>query len=91
MSKHVSNRLKELRKQAGMTQEELSKEIGVIRKTVSNWERGFSRISPEYAERLAKYFQVSVGYLLSVSNDKESSRSDLESWITYNTQKKGNE
>ncbi|HFH9307639.1 TPA: helix-turn-helix transcriptional regulator [Streptococcus agalactiae] len=91
MSKHVSNRLKELRKQAGITQEELSKEIGVIRKTVSNWERRFSRISPEYAERLAKYFQVSVGYLLSVSNDKESSRSDLESWITYNTQKKENE
>ncbi|WP_162011930.1 helix-turn-helix domain-containing protein [Streptococcus sp. S784/96/1] len=85
MTKPVSNRLKELRKQAGLTQEELSQKIGVIRKTVSNWERGFSRINPEYAEQLANYFQVSIGYLLGVSDDKQdsSSDSDLSYWITY--------
>lgn len=83
MNKPVSNRLKELRKQAELTQEELSQIIGVLRKTISNWERGFSRISPEYAEKLAKYFQVSIGYLLGMSNDKQDSSSDLAYWVAY--------
>ncbi|MGT2754112.1 helix-turn-helix transcriptional regulator [Streptococcus ovis] len=83
MTKPVSNRLKELRKQAGLTQEELSQKVGVIRKTVSNWERGFSRINPESAEQLAKYFQVSIGYLLGVSNDRKAASSDLSYWIAY--------
>nr|WP_228063767.1 MULTISPECIES: helix-turn-helix transcriptional regulator [unclassified Streptococcus] len=75
--------MKELRRQAGLTQEELSQKVGVIRKTVSNWERGFSRINPEYAEQLAKYFHVSIGYLLGVSNDKQDASSDLSYWIAY--------
>lgn len=83
MTKRGSDRLKELRKQAGLTQEELSQKIGVIRKTVSNWERGFTRISPYYAEQLANYFQVSIGYLLGVSDDKQGSSSDLSCWIAY--------
>ena len=83
MTKLVSNRLKELRKQAELTQEELSQKVGVIRKTVSNWERGFSRINPEHAKKLANYFQVSIGYLLGVSNDKQDSSSDLSYWIAY--------
>lgn len=58
-----------------------------MRKTISNWERGFSRISPAYAERLAKCFQVSIGYLLGVSDEKEDSNSDLENWLAYNAQK----
>lgn len=83
MTKRSPDRLKDLRKQAGLTQEELSQKIGVIRKTVSNWERGFTRISPDYAEQLANYFQVSIGYLLGVSDDKQGSNSDLSSWIAY--------
>lgn len=83
MTNPAPNRLKELRKQAGLTQEELSQKVEVIRKTVSNWERGFSRISPEHAEQLANYFQVSIGYLLGVSNDKQDSSSDLSYWIAY--------
>ena len=82
-------RLKELRKTGRHNPRRAFKGNWCDSKDCFKLGAGFSRISPEYAERLAKYFQVSVGYLLSVSNDKESSRSDLESWITYNTQKEG--
>lgn len=81
MTKQVPNRIKELRKQAGLSQQELSDQVGVIRKTISNWERGCNRVSPEHAESLAKYFNVSIGYLLGVSDSNHSTHSDLSQWV----------
>ena len=63
MTKPIQNRVKELRKQAGLTQQELADQLGVIRKTISNWERGTNRISPEHTENLARFFS-SVGWIL---------------------------
>lgn len=82
MTKPIQNRVKELRKQAGLTQQELADQLGVIRKTISNWERGTNRISPEHTENLARFFQVSVGYLLGVSSDRKVS-SDLGHYVAY--------
>ncbi|WP_178305699.1 helix-turn-helix domain-containing protein [Streptococcus ruminantium] len=83
----VPNRIKELRTQAGLTQQELASQLGVIRKTISNWERGANRISPEHTEHLAKLFKVSVSYLLGTSQDSTAPYSDLSHWVTYSTQK----
>ncbi|WP_449451884.1 helix-turn-helix transcriptional regulator, partial [Streptococcus suis] len=40
---HTAQRIKTLRKQAGLSQQELADNIGVLRETISNWERGASR------------------------------------------------
>lgn len=61
------NRLKELRKEKGLTQKNLSKEIGIPLRTIQNWENGESNIKPEKAELLAEYFNVQVPYLLGYS------------------------
>ena len=58
------NRLKELRKQKGLTQQELADEISVSKITVLRWENEERQIKPEKAQQLADYFGVSVGYLL---------------------------
>lgn len=58
------NRLKELRKEKGLTQKNLSKEIGIPLRTIQNWENGESNIKPEKAELLAEYFKVPISYLL---------------------------
>ena len=65
------NRLKELRKQKGLTQQELADEISVSKITVLRWENEERQIKPEKAQQLADYFGVSVGYLLGFSNDVE--------------------
>lgn len=62
------NRLKELRKEKGLTQKNLSKEIGIPLRTIQNWENGESNIKPERAEDLADYFDVNVSYLLGYSD-----------------------
>ncbi|WP_422803057.1 helix-turn-helix domain-containing protein [Streptococcus sp. FT1-106] len=58
------NRLKELRKEKGLTQKAFSKEINIPLRTLQNWENGESNIKPEKAETLAGYFGVPVEYLL---------------------------
>ncbi|MGV3005391.1 helix-turn-helix domain-containing protein [Streptococcus pluranimalium] len=73
------NRLKELRKEKGLTQAELAHEIGTTKLTVSNWENEKHVIKSDKAQALADHFGVSVGYLLGYSNDKKDPmRTSLE-------------
>ena len=65
------NRLKELRKQKGLTQQGLADEISVSKITVLRWENEERQIKPDKAQQLADFFGVSVGYLLGFSNDVE--------------------
>ena len=40
-------RIRQLRKEAGLTQEALGKKLGVIKQTVSSWENGISEPNSE--------------------------------------------
>lgn len=68
------NRLKELRKEKGLTQKAFSKEINIPLRTLQNWENGESNIKPEKAEMLADYFDVNVSYLLGYSDFREKNK-----------------
>lgn len=57
------NRLKELRKAKGLTQEELANEMGVTKLTISRWENEERQIKSDKAKQLADYFGVDLGYL----------------------------
>ena len=57
------NRLKQLRESRGITQAEFAELMGVSKRAVANWEKyGFS--SADKLEKLARYFDVSISYLL---------------------------
>lgn len=62
------NRLKELRKQKGLTQQELADEISVSKITILRWENEERQIKTEKVQQLADYFGVSAGYLLGYSD-----------------------
>ena len=73
------NRLKELRKQKKLTQQELANEISVSKITVLRWENEERQIKTDKAQQLADYFKVSVGYLLGYKTKAEySSFNDQE-------------
>lgn len=65
-------RLKELRKNAGLTQTQFANEIGAAQNTVSQWESGARRLDDETIKQIAAYFNVSVDYLLGLSDDKKN-------------------
>ena len=56
-------RLFDLRRQAGLSQEELANLVGVTRQAVQKWEAGTSRPDMDNLVSLAEYFNVSLDYL----------------------------
>ncbi|MFA9414034.1 MULTISPECIES: helix-turn-helix transcriptional regulator [unclassified Streptococcus] len=61
------NRLKELRAEKGLTQQELADIVDVTKLTIANWENEKHKVKSDKAQQLADYFEVSVGYLLGYS------------------------
>lgn len=70
MIKRTPNRIKILRQEVGLTQQELANHLGLNRQAISDWERGVTSISLKNAEKAGQFFQVSAGYVLGLTMDK---------------------
>ena len=66
-----SVKLKQLRKERGLLQKDISQIFNVSMGAVGNWESGNRIPDSETLSRIADYFQVSVDYLLGRSDDPE--------------------
>ena len=60
-----NEKLQELRKQRGLTQEELAKKLYVSRTAISKWESGRGYPNIDSLKAIAKFFSVTVDELLS--------------------------
>ena len=60
-----NEKLQELRRQKGLTQEELAEALWVSRTAVSKWESGRGYPSIDSLKQISKYFSVSIDALLS--------------------------
>lgn len=67
-----SERLKKLRKEAGLTQKELSENLNVAQPRILEWEKGKRNPNKRSLEKIASYFNVSVSYLLGETNVRSS-------------------
>lgn len=59
------NRLYDLRKRSGLSQEELADLVGVTRQAVQKWEAGTSRPDMDNLAALARYFNVTLDWLIT--------------------------
>lgn len=59
-----NERLKELREEQGLLQADLAKILSVSKSTVSGWEIGRNQPSYDMLIDVARYFDVSIDYLL---------------------------
>lgn len=64
------NRLRKLRQEKKLTQQELADIAEVSKRTYIYWENGESQIKPDKVEVLADYFGVTEGYLLGYTNNR---------------------
>lgn len=71
------NRLKELRKEKKLTQQELADELGIHFRTLHNWENEKADIKSDKAQQLADFFGVSVGYLLGFESNQDGCLGEL--------------
>ena len=61
----LHEKLQQLRKQSGLTQEELAEKLYVSRTAISKWESGRGYPSIDSLKALSKFFSVSIDTLLS--------------------------
>ena len=65
----MRNRIEELRKAAGVRQEEFAKAMGVSRQTISSLENGRYNPSIMLAHKIAKYFEMTIEEVFVVEED----------------------
>ena len=63
----LSERLREARKRKNYSQEYVAEKVHTSRQTVMRWENGTSEPSIEIIKKLAELYDVSINYLLEIS------------------------
>ena len=69
----ISDKIKELREQAGFSQSQLAKKLDVTRSSVNAWEMGLSMPTTQYIVAMTKLFHVSADYILGIEADQSIS------------------
>ena len=95
MNQTLGARIAELRKEKGLTQEELAKQLGISSQAVSKWEKDISCPDIMILPTLAKILGVSIEALLTGEAETtyvpEEKRKSFEETILYIHVKEGTE
>ena len=80
-----SERLKDLRKQAGLTQVDVAERLGISQPAYASWERGAKKPTQENLVKIAQVLNVSVDYLVGNSEDKSDELDNIELLFRMNS------
>lgn len=78
-------RLKELREERNLTQNEIAKAINVSQTNIGRWEKGLNEPTATGLIALAKYFNCSIDFLLECEDDIETT--EIKTNLSYREQK----
>ena len=76
--KLLSEKLYKLRKNSGLSQEQLAEQLNVSRQAISKWESGTAVPESEKLVAISNYFGVSVDYLLKDDEEGKTKATDSE-------------
>ena len=77
-TKKIGKFLAELRKEKGVTQEQVGYELMTSRENISKWERGINTPTPDSLLLLSKYYDVSVNEILLGERKTEENKEQIE-------------
>lgn len=79
VTEKFSRRLKELREESGLTQEQLANELGVSRGAISYYEKGTRTPDIEFIDSLYAFFnfEYPIEYIMGYSNNKKKDYVDM--------------
>ena len=70
MNIEIANRLVQLRKENGLSQEALAAKLGISRQAISKWERAEASPDTDNLMALAELYGMSLDALLNTANDQ---------------------
>ncbi len=68
------NRIKDLREDSDLTQQQVADAIGITQRKYSYIETGTQPLTDELLVRLANYYRVSIDYLLRQTNNPKRNK-----------------
>ncbi|ADQ06108.1 transcriptional regulator, XRE family [Caldicellulosiruptor hydrothermalis 108] len=74
----MKNRIRELRLERGLSQEELGKVLNVSGRTIGHYENGSREPTPEALNKLADFFGVTIDYLLCRTDVRSTEKQDTK-------------
>ena len=80
-----SERLKDLRKQAELTQVDVAEKLGISQPAYASWERGLKKPTQENLVKIAQILNVSVDYLVGNSEEKADELDNIELLFRMNS------
>ena len=80
-----AERLKELRKQAHLTQVELAKRLGIGQSSYADWERDRKKPTQENLVKISQVLGVSIDYLVGNSEEKSNDLDNIELLFRMNS------
>ena len=80
-----SERLKNLRKQAYLTQVDVADKLGISQPAYASWERGIKKPTQENLVKIAQVLNVSVDYLVGNSEEKSDELDNIELLFRMNS------
>ena len=72
----IGNKINQLRKLSGMTQEQLAEKLNVSRQTISKWESDSTSPDLESIVKISRIFHVSLDYLLKEGEAGVANKTD---------------
>ena len=78
-----SERIKKIRKDMSLSQEEFSDKIGISIDTIQKWEKGTSTPRISVAENVAHALKVSLAYLLGINDDTKEKYTSSENMFFF--------
>ncbi len=81
---NVGEKIKKIRKMAGMTQEELAQKMNVSRQTISKWEKEISSPDLDSAIALCELFEISLDDLMKGEQSVREEKISLQDMIKIN-------
>lgn len=79
MKKKIGKRLRTIRMERHFTQEDIEKETGIDRTTISSFELGKRNMSIENLILLANFYEVSADYILCLNDRRFIDTTELNS------------
>lgn len=70
----IAERIKQLRKELGLTQEELAKQLSIAPSTIGMYETNKREPNNELTIKIANFFNVSADYLLGLSIESNNTK-----------------
>ena len=80
-----SERLKDLRKQAGLTQVDVAEKLGISQPAYASWERGVKKPTQDNLVKIAQILNVSVDYLVGNSEERIDELDNIELLFRMNS------